>query len=214
MKVVETLDFGYVMLDNGDIVKSDGTIITAEDYARLQSRMSENTPQWQDIETQEALEIIKNAEWLAKIMEDTSNPDIQKMSFAGFDNEGEPIYLRTQTFLGAESNQYAETEYAKVIYQIRKNRPELLDDLGRYLEEKFGTEEQVGTIFEADDETVYTTKSFIKDGYLWKLIFKNGEVSNVKKVQKLHRDMETGSANEKGNAIANALATGGFDNIK
>ena len=214
MKVIELLDYGMSLLEDGNIIKADGEIISKEEYQRMQQNQERNKIDWQDIDTQETIDLINNAGWIAKTYEDASNPDIVKIGFAGFDAEGEPFYIRTQTFLGADSNQFAQTEYSKVIYQISKNRPELMDELGNYLEELFETTEQTGTLFEADEETTFLIKSFIKDGYVWKLIFKNGEVSNVKKGAKVHTSADAKSGNSKGNAIAKALATGGFANVK
>ena len=91
MKIVEAMDYGYALLEDGSILKPDGTIITAEAYAELQKRQQSNRLDWQDIDAREFLDLIKNADWKAKIAE-KQDGDIESMAILAIDPEGEHIF--------------------------------------------------------------------------------------------------------------------------
>jgi hypothetical protein len=209
--IVESLDYGMALLKDGSVIKADGTIISPEEYAKITNRSLANKLDWIDVDNDEVISMMKTALWVCKTYESTDNPDVVKQSYALIDSDGEPYYLRVQNFLGADSNQIAQADYSRFIYQVNKNRPELLDDLSDFFEELFSTAEQVGSEFSPDDETTYLTKMFIRDGYTWKLIFKNNQLSNIKRHMKLHRECEVNPKNIHKDSVASKLATGDFN---
>jgi hypothetical protein len=168
-KIIEALDYGRALLDTGDVLNADGTIITKEDFAKLQVTQAQNVLDWHPIDTLDFDRLSQESGFIAKTYSSNDN-NIEKTGFAGVDDEGTPYYIRVQVFAGNESIEFTEATFGKLIYNIAQNRDDLIEELTAYLEAMFGTTEQVGSTFSPDSENSYLTKLFIKDGYQMKMV--------------------------------------------
>jgi len=213
LEVLEALEFGMALLTNGSVLKADGTLISQEAYAEMQKRNESNRLDWHQIEVSDFEKLVQSP-FIAKTYDEVS--DVQeKIGFAGVDEEGTPFYIRTSVFMGNETIEFTECDYGKLIYNISQNRDDLMDDLTAHLEDCFGTTEQVGSIYSPDSETSFLTKLFIKDGYQMKMIFRNGQLSNIKQGNKIVSEANVSSKGaELKNSVSARLANGGFSNIK
>ena len=199
--IVEVLDFGYSLLDSGDVVKKDGTIISKEKYAELQELQVRNKLDWTSIEGDEFFALLESSIFATK----TYAEEIEiggipqsKFGFAIIDSEGTPYYLRSNEFSGSETFEIAETDFSRLIYNVDKNSSETaFDTLVERVEELFDTTHQVGSEFSPDSENTYLIKKFVKDNHIWSLVFKNGKLSNIKEGEKLHIDGEVKSKTSK-----------------
>ena len=212
--IIEVLDFGQSLLSNGMILKADGTMITKEQYEQAQQMAQRNKLDWIDIDVNEFLDMLEHARFATKtyeLIEEISGMSQSKLGFAIIDDEGNPQYLRSSEFSGAESFQFANVNYGQMIYNVDRNSTEhAFDKMTETIEDIFGTTDQVGSMFSPDSETNYNIKKFIKDGYVWSIVFRNGKLSNVKQGEKLHQQAE---AKPKASKIADALNNNKFANL-
>ena len=214
MNILETLEYGYVLTDVQTVVSSKGEVLTLEEYDALLKRSQSNKLDWGPVEDGEVSDLLDRAAWKAKLSEDTDEvTKTKKFLVAVVDSEGTVGLLSfSELFGGASSWKYAETSTRHLAYSVSKNRPDLEEDLTEFVQELYGTTEQVGSEFEADEDTVYRTKKFVKDGTLFALVFKNGVLSNLKEVAKVKGSAEVNpQGSELIDSVANKLANGGFD---
>ena len=212
--IIEVLDFGQSLLSNGMILKSDGTMITKEQYEQAQLMAQRNKLDWIDIDSEEFLSMLEHARFATKtyeLIEEISGMSQSKLGFAIIDEEGNPQYLRSSEFSGAESFQFANVNYGQMIYNVDRNSTEhAFDKMTETIEDIFGTTDQVGSMFSPDSETNYNIKKFIKDNHVWSIVFRNGKLSNVKQGERLHQQAE---ARPKASKIADALNNNKFANL-
>jgi len=196
VKIIESLDYGMSLLEDGRVVKSDGTVISIAEYQKMQENAQRNKLDWTDVEVDEFFAMIDSAVFATKTyaeVVDMGGITQSKYGFAIVTEDGEPIYLRSNEFSGSEKFEMAIATFSKLIYNVSKNSSEEASDtLAIELEELFGTTEQLGSEFSPDSENTFLIKKFIKDGYVWSIVFKNGVLSNVKQGEKLHQEMEVG----------------------
>lgn len=212
--IIEVLDFGQSLLSNGMILKSDGTMITKEQYEQAQQMAQRNKLDWIDIDVNEFLDMLEHARFATKtyeLIEEISGMSQSKLGFAIIDEEGNPQYLRSSEFSGAESFQFANVNYGQMIYNVDRNSTEhAFDKMTETIEDIFGTTDQIGSMFSPDSETNYNIKKFIKDNHVWSIVFRNGKLSNVKQGERLHQQAE---ARPKASKIADALNNNKFANL-
>ena len=214
LKVMESLDFGYVLLESGDVLSPKGEYLTKHDYAKLITSRNSNKLDWSDVEESEVTDLLDRGNWKAKL---TSEKDpvtgCMKMSIVFLDEEGNPyILMFNEMFGGSATWRLAETSIRHIAYSVGRDRPDLEDDLTKHIEDMFGTTDQVGTIFSPEEGLEYTTKKFVKDHKLYSLVFKNGVVSNLKMTADIsHTAHAQPNTSEIKDSVANRLANGGFD---
>ena len=214
IRVIEVLDFGQSLLSNGNVLKADGTIITKEQYEQAQQMKERNKLDWSEIDVNDFFALLETAVFATKtyeVSEEQGGMSISKMGFAILDSEGEPFYLRSQEFSGSEKFEMTSVNYSQLIYNINRNSTETaVQAFVDIVENLFDTEDQVGSMFSPDSETDYLIKKFIKDGYVWSLVFRNGSLTNIKKGERLHQDAE---AKPKASKIADAINNNRFANL-
>ena len=231
LTIVEVLDFGQSLLSNGSILKADGTIITKEQYEANQQSAQRNKLDWFSVEVDEFINYLDTAIFATKTYDSKEQVNLyqnkdsamhnslrehkdtgtHKMSFVILDSEGEPFYLRSQEFSGAEKYEMAEATYSKLLYNITKNSTEdVFDILSNTLEEHFNVKEQVGSMFSPDEGTTYNIKKFIKDNHVWSMIFKDGTLSNIKQGERLHQEAEV---RPKPSKLGDAINSNRFQNM-
>ena len=124
--------------------------------------------------------------------------------------------MRARTsFGGAQTLQFAHTDLNRIIYRVKSDREDLVQDLGSSIEEVFGTTDQVGTAFEGTsrdgDELVFITKRAIRNGHIYAITFLDGEIYKVSdkgEVKQSGSVSGTSSQGELKNSIQRALFTG------
>ena len=212
--IIEVLDFGQSLLSNGMILKADGTMITKEQYEQAQQMAQRNKLDWIDIDSDEFIAMLEHARFATKtyeLIEEISGMSQSKLGFAIIDEEGNPQYLRSSEFSGAETFQFTNVNYGQMIYNVDRNSTEhAFDKMTETIEDIFGTTDQIGSMFSPDSETNYNIKKFIKDNHVWSIVFRNGKLSNVKQGEKLHQQAE---ARPKASKIADALNNNKFANL-
>ena len=208
MQIVQTLEYGFSLTDEGKVIGPKGEIFSMDQYEKIIERRKKNRIDWLPIDADEVSDLIDRSVFMAKVRdENISTGYITQL--VGIDETGEPITIRIQNFLGADRIEFAHIEWRYLIWIIRQNRPDLLEELSDSLEELFGTTEQVATEFITEDGDVYSMKAFVWDSALYRIIWKNDEISNVKFVEKLKNQAEVGEANDGvKNDIARAIAIG------
>ena len=214
LKVMESLEFGYVLLESGDVLSSKGEYIAKEDYAKLISNRNSNKLDWCDVEESEVSDLLDRGTWKAKLTEEKDQvTGCMKMSLVFIDEEGTPFILMfNEMFGGSATWRLAETSIRHIAYSVGRDRPDLEEGLTQHIEEMFGTTDQVGTIFSPEEGLEYTTKKFVKDHTLYSLVFKNGVVSNLKVTADIsHTAQAQPNTSEIKDSVANRLANGGFD---
>ena len=201
LHIVEVLDYGMSLLDDGNILKKDGTIISAEKFAELQNLQDRNKLDWIEVNSDEFFALLENAKFATKTYEENttiSGISSSKYGFAILSSEDEPIYLRSSEFSGSEKFEFAIADYGRLIYNVDKNSTEIaFDTLTKTLEEAFGVNEQVGSEFSPDSENTFLIKKFIKDGFVWSVIYKNNKLSNIKKGESITCEAEVNSKTSK-----------------
>ena len=214
LKVMESLDYGYVLLESGDILSSKGEYLTKDEYAKLITSRNSNKLDWSDVEESEVSDLLDRGNWKAKLTEEKDNvTGCMKMSIVFLDEEGNPFILMfNEMFGGASTWRLAETSIRHIAYSVGRDRPDLEEGLTEHIEDMFGTTEQVGTIFSPEEGLEYTTKKFVKDNKLYSLVLKNGIVSNLKVTADIsHTAHAQPNTSEIKDSVANKLANGGFD---
>ena len=214
LTIVEVLDFGQSLLSNGSILKADGTIITKEQYEANQQNAQRNKLDWFSVEVDEFINYLDTAIFATKtyeVSEEAGGMSQSKMGFAILDSEGEPYYLRSSEFSGAEKYEVASATYSKLIYNVDKNSTEqAFDAMVEALETLFDVKEQVGCMFSPDSETTYNIKKFIKDNHVWSMVYRDGKLSNVKQGERLHQEAE---AKPKPSKLGDAINSNRFQNM-
>lgn len=214
LKIIEVLDYGMSLLENGSVLKADGTIISKEAYEASQEAKVRNRLEWSDIDINEFIDHLNNAIFSTKTYdteEQSQGMSISKKGFAFIDETGEPYYLRSSEFSGAETYQITQVTWSKFIYNVNRNSSdEAFRAMSDIIENFYKVEEQVGSMFSPDDETHYLTKKFVKDNHVWSMVFRNGSLSNIKQVSKIHKEVEAKPKNSK---LSDALTTNKFANM-
>ncbi len=214
IKIIEVLDYGMSLLKDGSVLKADGTIMSQEAYEQMKQNQVKNKLDWIDIDVDEFVNHLQEAVFATKtydISEDSFGMSQHKQGFAFIDKEGTPCYLRSNEFSGSEKYELAQVSFSQLIYNVNRNSTdEAFKAMSDILENLFGVEDQVGSMFSPDDETHYLTKKFAKDGYVWSMVFKNGSLSNIKQVSKIHSEAQAQPKNSK---LADALNNHKFSNM-
>lgn len=194
MKIIETLDYGMSLLEDGSVLKADGSIMSREAYEASQQYKAKNRLDWNEIDVNEFVDLLEESSFATKtydIEQQQQGMAISKQGFACVDKEGSAFYLRAQEFSGAEKFEIAQVSFSQLIYNVDKNSTEqAFEALTDILQNLFGVDEQVGSIFAPDDETEYLIKKFIHNGYAMSMVFKNGKLSNIKQGAKIHSECE------------------------
>ena len=210
--IIEALDYGMNLLSDGRVIKKDGTVISQADYAKMAELAQKNKLSWGPIELDDFMKMLEEASFATitySESETIGGMEKSKSGFACVDSEGTPYYLRTSSFTSNETFEFTECGYSQLIYNIGKNTNKL-DLLSTMLQELFNVTDQVGTEFSPDDSTTYLSKKFIKDGHVWSMVFKNGELSNIKQGEKLHLE---GEARPKNTKLSDAINNDRFANL-
>ena len=198
MKVVEVLENGYTVLEDGRVLSPKNELLTAEEFAELQRRRESNRLTWVDLPEQEAVDLLEFPENYAfKLNEKKSEVtgEVEVETFGLADNEGNFYLVQFgYPFGGAATARFAEVPLRQLAYYLNRDREDLAEEFTQFVEEVFGTAEQVGSEFEADEETTYKVKKFIRGGKVYSLVFRNGVVSNLKELGEVHESARVGKA--------------------
>jgi len=215
MKVIETLEYGYSLLDNGNVLSSKNEVLTPEEYSQRVERLVKNKLDWTEVEEDEVEALLSQEDTFAVKLAERNEPNNSFLQFGLLDNEGTAYLLNfSETFGGAGRWSLAETNLPYLAYQVNSKREEVAEEFRQFVEEVFDTKDQVGTLFEKAEDEVFETKKFVKDGQVFALVFKNGLVSNLKNLGEVKGTSAVSSKEGKDNSVARKLATGGFANVK
>ncbi len=210
--IIEPLDYGMNLLSDGRVLKKDGTVISQEEYAKMQELQSKNQLSWVPLDIEDFMQMLEDAHFATQTYneaEEIGGMEKSKSGFACIDSDGTPYYLRTSSFTSNETFEFTECGYSQLIYNVDRNT-DRLNILSERLQDLFGVTEQVGSEFSPDDSTTYLSKKFIKDGHVWSMVFKNGELSNIKQGEKIHLEAPVQPKNTK---LADAINNGRFTNL-
>ena len=220
MKVVETLEYGYSLVETDDgnqlVLTPDAELIGMDEYADIVERKTKNKLDWFQIDHDELEDIISRAVLAVELVEDVDkgDPTIYTILIGGVAEEGDPFFIRINSFQGADTIDLANTSWNRLLWSIGQHRPEKLLDVEARVEEYFGTTEQTGFTGVSDrnaSEHRWLTKVAIKDGWKYKLSWLNGELVSVKKDKKVINTSKSNGIkgySELRNTLARAKALG------
>ena len=215
-KVAETLEWGYALLDNGNVVSPNGDVISQEAYAELAKRR-QSQADWTEVPDDELGDMLERAEFVVNLGTRTNARGAfrqETSTYAFVDVEGNPWLARIDEFEGAQHSSILETDWGLWIWFVKRDRPEILPTVSDKLEELFGTTEQVGSEFVppySEVDRTYKIKKFVRGNELWKVQWLNGELHSVAKVGELTRQVEVGSHPEHAkDIVSRAVAQGKF----
>lgn len=214
LRIVESLDYGHSLLNDGNIINPDGTIVSKEEYSFKKENQERNKLSWSVIDITDFMHMLDTCIFGTKTYsneEDSGGITQSKMGYACLDNEGNPCYLRVIEFSSHETFEFSECNFSQLIYNISKNSSEeVFNSFVNSIEEYYKTKDQIGNTFSPEDGLDINMKTFIKDSYIWKMIFKNGVLTNIKKDKKLTVAQEVKPKQSK---MATYITESNFSNI-
>lgn len=180
MKILEVFDYGYSLVETamGErlVLSPQGNLMSVDEYKAMQQIKARNKLDWQEIPTDEFTDIVKNSIFAVKTKEDGNG----NVNIACLDNEGQAYFLqRSVSFGEASIERFAECDYQRILKSVDYHRPDVTDKYVAIIEELFDTTEQLGQEFEIDGEAMMIKKG-IKDGNLWQLTWRKGELISIK----------------------------------